>query len=57
MPKWGESKNFFPFEDDPSKGDIVVRVVDPRQAYYKSIPANADDEVDGHKWAEHFVAK
>ncbi len=57
MPTWGESKNFFPHEDDPSIGDIVVRVVDPRQAYYKSIPVKADDEVEDHQWAEHFAAK
>ncbi len=57
MPQWEQSKNFFPNEDDDSMGDLVIRVVDPRQAYYKSIPVAADEEVEGHKWAEHFVAK
>lgn len=43
--KYRESKNFFPYPDNPERGDYVERVVDPRQAYYKSRPVNADDEV------------
>jgi len=33
-----ECKSFFPLEDDPSTGDCVQRVVDPRQAYYQAKP-------------------
>ena len=39
-----ECKNFFPLEDDPSTGDCVMRVVDPRQAYYKAKPVDADQD-------------
>ena len=57
MARWRESKNFFPQEDDPEKGDLVIRVVDPRQAYYMSVPVNADDEVEGSQYAKHFVVR
>ncbi|MBI5843127.1 MAG: benzylsuccinate synthase gamma subunit family protein [Deltaproteobacteria bacterium] len=43
--KYKESKNFFPHQDNPNRGDYVERVVDPRQAYYKVKPVNAEDEV------------
>ncbi|HLE17782.1 MAG TPA: benzylsuccinate synthase gamma subunit family protein [Syntrophales bacterium] len=39
-----ECKNFFPLEDDPSTGDCVQRVVDPRQAYYKARPVTAETD-------------
>lgn len=44
MPTCEECKNYFPIEDEPRKGDCVERVVDPRQAYYKAKPVNADDD-------------
>ena len=44
MTACNECKNFFPVEDDPSQGDCVQRVVDPRQAYYKAKPVVADAE-------------
>ncbi|MBN2178400.1 MAG: benzylsuccinate synthase gamma subunit family protein [Deltaproteobacteria bacterium] len=44
MPKCEECKNFFPWEDNPRKGDCVERAVDPRQAYYKAKPVNADQD-------------
>jgi len=44
MVKYKDAKNFFPYKDDPSRGDYVTRVVDPRQAYYTSKPVNADDD-------------
>ncbi|MEW6439299.1 MAG: benzylsuccinate synthase gamma subunit family protein [bacterium] len=37
-----ECKSFFALEGDPNKGDCVQRVVDPRQAYYKAKPVEAD---------------
>ena len=39
-----ECRKFFPMEDRPDKGDCVQRVVDPRQAYYKARPVDADRE-------------
>jgi benzylsuccinate synthase len=39
-----ECKSFFPLENDQAKGDCVQRVKDPRQAYYQSRPAKADDD-------------
>ncbi|MCU0600032.1 MAG: benzylsuccinate synthase gamma subunit family protein [Desulfobacterales bacterium] len=39
-----ECKSFFPLENDQTKGDCVQRVKDPRQAYYQSRPAKADDD-------------
>ena len=39
-----ECKSFFPLENDPSTGDCVQRVKDPRQAYYQSRPAKADND-------------
>ena len=44
MTTCNECKNFFPLEDDPSQGDCVQRVVDPRQAYYKAKPVVSDNE-------------
>jgi len=35
---------FFVFEDNSEKGDCVQRVVDPRQAYYKARPVEADQD-------------
>lgn len=39
-----ECKCFFVFEGDSGKGDCVQRVVDPRQAYYKAKPVEADQD-------------
>ncbi len=39
-----ECKWFFPLKEDPSKGDCVTRVVDPRCAYWKAKPKNAGDD-------------
>ncbi len=39
-----ECKCFFALDDDPEKGDCVQRVVDPRQAYYRARPVEADRE-------------
>ena len=54
MTTCSECANFFPMEDDASRGDCVNRVVDPRQAYYRAKPVNADD--DSSK-CESFSAK
>ena len=45
MAMCSECKNFFAQEDDPTIGDCVQRVVDPRQAYYKAKPVEADMDV------------
>lgn len=42
MPTCKECKRFFPLEERPEKGDCVQRVVDPRQAYHKAQPVDAD---------------
>ena len=47
MTTCNECASFFPLEDDPSTGDCVQRVVDPRQAYYKAKPV--EDETDASK--------
>ena len=39
-----DCKCFFDFEDNSDKGDCVQRVVDPRQAYYKAKPVEADQD-------------
>ena len=39
-----DCKCFFVFEDNFEKGDCVQRVVDPRQAYYKAKPVEADQD-------------
>ncbi len=39
-----ECKCFFGQEDGSEKGDCVQRVVDPRQAYYKAKPVEADQD-------------
>ncbi len=44
MATCSECANFFPLEDDSSRGDCVQRVVDPRQAYYKAKPVDADND-------------
>ncbi|MDY6933839.1 MAG: benzylsuccinate synthase gamma subunit family protein [Spirochaetota bacterium] len=44
MPTCVECKSFFALEEDPSRGDCVMRVVDPRQAYYKAKPMAADED-------------
>lgn len=41
-----ECKSFFALEEDENRGDCVQRVVDPRQAYYKSKPVKAEDAAD-----------
>lgn len=45
MPKVKETKNFFPYEDNPERGDYIEKVTDPRQTYYAAKPMNAEDEV------------
>ena len=50
MPTCKECKKFFPLEDNPARGDCVRRVIDPRQAYYKAKPVDADQ--DAAKCAE-----
>ena len=42
-----ECKWFFPLEDDPTEGDCVTRVVDPRCAYWTARPKQAMDEAGG----------
>ena len=42
-----ECKGFFALEDDPTTGDCVQRVVDPRQAYYQAKPVEADQDASG----------
>lgn len=44
MATCSECKRFFPLEDDPSMGDCVERVVDPRQAYYRAKPVEANQD-------------
>lgn len=44
MPSCKECKKFFPIPGDQKRGDCVQRVVDPRQAYYKAKPVNAEQE-------------
>ena len=44
MPLCKECRKFFPVQDDPKRGDCVLRVVDPRQAYYKAKPVVADKD-------------
>lgn len=39
-----DCKSFFAREDDQPQGDCVMRVVDPRQAYYKATPVEADKD-------------
>ena len=42
-----ECKNFFALEDDPTKGDCVLRVVDPKCAYWKAKPQMSDMDASG----------
>jgi len=42
MPTCRECKRFLPSEGKPEKGDCVQRAVDPRQAYHKAKPVDAD---------------
>jgi benzylsuccinate synthase len=39
-----ECKCFFALEEDSDRGDCVQRVIDPRQAYYKAKPVEAEQE-------------
>ena len=39
-----ECKSFYAQEDDPAKGDCVTRGVDPRQAYYRAKPVEAEQD-------------
>ncbi|MDQ7783997.1 MAG: benzylsuccinate synthase gamma subunit family protein [Desulfomonilaceae bacterium] len=39
-----DCKGFFAREDDQDRGDCVMRVTDPRQAYYKAVPVEADKD-------------
>ena len=47
MSTCSECKSFFPREDEPETGDCVQRVVDPRQAYFKSVPVAPDKDASG----------
>jgi benzylsuccinate synthase len=47
MATCSECKQFFQMDENPDKGDCVRRVVDPRQAYYKAKPVDADKEAGG----------
>jgi benzylsuccinate synthase len=49
-----ECKQFFPMQENPGKGDCVQRVVDPRQAYYKAKPVDADRQAGD---CPHFLKK
>ncbi|MEW6439326.1 MAG: benzylsuccinate synthase gamma subunit family protein [bacterium] len=44
MATCNQCKCFFVSEEDAKKGDCVQRVVDPRQAYYKAKPVEADKD-------------
>ena len=44
MTTCNECTSFFPLEDDDSTGDCIQRAVDPRQAYYKAKPVDADND-------------
>ncbi len=39
-----DCKCFFALEENRQKGDCIHRVVDPRQAYYKARPVDADQD-------------
>jgi benzylsuccinate synthase len=39
-----DCKCFFALEEHPERGDCVQRVVDPRQAYYKAKPVDAEQD-------------
>lgn len=54
MATCNECKQFFPMQENPEKGDCVQRVVDPRQAYYKSKPVDADLQAGD---CPHFMKK
>ncbi len=47
MSTCSECKSFFVREEEPGQGDCVQRVVDPRQAYYKSKPVKEDADASG----------
>jgi benzylsuccinate synthase len=47
MPICEECKWFFPLEDDPTQGDCVTRVVDPRCAYWTAKPRKSEDNAEG----------
>jgi benzylsuccinate synthase len=42
-----DCKCFFVIVEDSEKGDCVRRVVDPRQAYYKAKPVEAEQDASG----------
>jgi benzylsuccinate synthase len=44
MVRCKDCKCFFGLDGNPDKGDCVQRVVDPRQAYHKARPVNADQD-------------
>jgi benzylsuccinate synthase len=44
MATCNECKQYFLMDENPDRGDCVQRVVDPRQAYYKAKPVEADRE-------------
>ena len=49
MPMCQECKNFFPIEENPDRGDCVLKEVDPRQAYHKA--REVDAEMDASQCA------
>ena len=46
MPQCEECQNYFAREDEEGIGDCVTRVIDPRQAYWRSKPVEADEEAE-----------
>ncbi len=42
MPECQECQNYFTREDEEGMGDCVTKVVDPRQAYWRSKPVEED---------------
>ena len=40
-------KNFFPIEENPSRGDCVLRQTDARQSFYSAREVNADADASG----------
>ena len=42
-------KNFFPIEENPARGDCVLRGVDARQSFYSAREVDADTDASGCK--------
>ena len=54
MPTCDECKSFFPFDEDPLKGDCVTREDDGRSQYWMSRPTEAFTDGEG---CPRFIAK